>query len=314
MPPLVSIGIPTFNRAQLLLRAIQSAVNQTYQTLEIIVSDDGSSDGTAEVVFALADPRVRLIRHERNVGMFRNMNSCLDAAEGEFFLMLSDDDYLEPIGVSMLVDAMRRHASATMAYGQWWYHADSRAVLQMSSGPSLEPGIDYVEGYWLGERPTILHGVLFRTSTLRTLGGVPSGYAQDALLTLRAAMSGDVAFVPKPVTNYCIHSGSTTRTLSLARLINDRAMLLEETVRMGEDAGIDPSRLRRLNIRSRRQLAYEAAFGLMSVLIHFGHSGFTEQERRLRSVMSARPLLSLLTRGTALLAPGWAVRLLGRFR
>jgi len=66
--PTVSVVIPTYNRAGTLKRALQSVIDQTYQALEIIVVDDGSTDGTAEVVAACADARLKHVRHQRNLG------------------------------------------------------------------------------------------------------------------------------------------------------------------------------------------------------------------------------------------------------
>jgi GalNAc5-diNAcBac-PP-undecaprenol beta-1,3-glucosyltransferase len=91
--PIVSIIIPTFNRAEFLARAIRSVLKQTFQAFEIIVVDDGSSDGTHEIVGNLINERGQYIRHERNSGsaaMARNTG--IRAAAGEFIAFLDDDD------------------------------------------------------------------------------------------------------------------------------------------------------------------------------------------------------------------------------
>jgi glycosyltransferase involved in cell wall biosynthesis len=94
--PLVSVVMPTYNRASLLGRAIRSALNQTYNNLEIIVVDDASSDDTPDVVKAFQDQRVRYIRHDTNRGGSAARNTGIRNATGEFIAFLDDDDEWEP--------------------------------------------------------------------------------------------------------------------------------------------------------------------------------------------------------------------------
>jgi len=95
---LVSIGIPTFNRSELLLRAIRSAQSQSYAQIEILVSDNASTDDTAAVCaeFARSDSRIRFISAETNQGATWNFNRVLAEAKGEYFMWLGDDDWVDP--------------------------------------------------------------------------------------------------------------------------------------------------------------------------------------------------------------------------
>jgi glycosyltransferase involved in cell wall biosynthesis len=93
---LTSIIIPTYNRADQLRRALQSAASQTAQETEIIVVDDGSADRTPSVVESFADPRVVYVRHHKNLGKAASWVSGLDHARGEFVAFLSDDDLMSP--------------------------------------------------------------------------------------------------------------------------------------------------------------------------------------------------------------------------
>lgn len=90
--PLVSVVIPTYNRASLLRRALQSVFTQTFTSLEIICVDDASSDNTEEVVKACADPRLRYIRHATNRGGSAARNTGIRAATGDYIAFLDDDD------------------------------------------------------------------------------------------------------------------------------------------------------------------------------------------------------------------------------
>jgi glycosyltransferase involved in cell wall biosynthesis len=90
--PAVSAIIPAYNRAHTVGRAIQSVLDQTFQDLEIIVVDDGSTDGTKAIVEAFRDPRIRYLRHERNRGAAAARNTGIRASHGEYLAFLDSDD------------------------------------------------------------------------------------------------------------------------------------------------------------------------------------------------------------------------------
>jgi glycosyltransferase involved in cell wall biosynthesis len=91
--PLVSVVIPVYNRAHLVGRALSSAVSQSYRNLEVIVVDDGSSDGLAAALAAFDDPRLRCLSHPLNRGAAAARNSGVAAARGEFIAFLDSDDF-----------------------------------------------------------------------------------------------------------------------------------------------------------------------------------------------------------------------------
>jgi glycosyltransferase involved in cell wall biosynthesis len=91
-PDLVTVVLPTYNRARTLPRAIASVLNQDYRNLELLVVDDASSDDTAAVVAAVGDPRVRYIRLPRNGGASHARNAGLAEAKGAFIAFQDSDD------------------------------------------------------------------------------------------------------------------------------------------------------------------------------------------------------------------------------
>ena len=91
--PVVNVIIPTYNRAQLLPRAINSVIAQTFQDIKIIVVDDASTDRTEEVVSSFQDPRIHYIRHSQNRGPSAARNTGIRASEaGQYLAYLEDDD------------------------------------------------------------------------------------------------------------------------------------------------------------------------------------------------------------------------------
>ncbi|MCA1362881.1 glycosyltransferase [Bradyrhizobium sp. IC3069] len=105
----VSIIIRTYNRAYIIGEAIESALNQTYANFEIIVVDDGSTDGTAATVKKFRSDKVRYIRHDRNRGVSAAGNTGIKAANGDIVAHLDSDDLWKPEMLSSLVDVLRRH-------------------------------------------------------------------------------------------------------------------------------------------------------------------------------------------------------------
>lgn len=106
---LVTIGIPVRNGERFLADALESACAQTHEELEILVSDNGSTDGTIEICerFAAADPRVRVLREEENRGAAANFNKLAREARGEAFWWLPHDDRLLPRAVETCVEILR---------------------------------------------------------------------------------------------------------------------------------------------------------------------------------------------------------------
>jgi glycosyltransferase involved in cell wall biosynthesis len=102
---LVSIYLPTKNREALLRRAVESVLTQSYTTLELIVVDDGSTDGTRSYLDTVrtADSRMRVIRNETSLGAPLSRNLAIRDAQGEFITGLDDDDYFHPQRVAAFV-------------------------------------------------------------------------------------------------------------------------------------------------------------------------------------------------------------------
>ncbi|MEP7308727.1 MAG: glycosyltransferase family 2 protein [Acidobacteriota bacterium] len=108
MSPNVSVVIPVFNRPAAVRRAIDSVLGQTYQDFEIIVVDDGSTDATPAAVEALADPRIRLIRHGRNRGGSAARNTGIRASSAPYVAFLDSDDEWLPTKLAQQLEVFER--------------------------------------------------------------------------------------------------------------------------------------------------------------------------------------------------------------
>lgn len=92
--PRITVGIPVYNGSKTIDSAINSILFQNYKNFEIIISDDASTDGTGEICnrYASADPRIRYIRQESNIGLYANFNFLVNCCKSEYFTWLSQDD------------------------------------------------------------------------------------------------------------------------------------------------------------------------------------------------------------------------------
>ena len=114
--PLISICIPTHNRAHYILETIQSVLDQTYINFELLICDDGSTDETQEVLGRIADKRIKLLKNDKNIGYIATMNTCTKLAKGPWIMHLSDDDIMEPNLLEEQVKMIRKYTGKTIAY------------------------------------------------------------------------------------------------------------------------------------------------------------------------------------------------------
>ena len=114
---LISVVMPTHNRASVLPRAIDSVLAQSHERLELIVVDDASSDETPDVIGGFADPRVRSLRMSAASGGSGARNAGLDAARGDVIAYLDDDNEMDPSWLRTVAWAFEHHPRAEVAYG-----------------------------------------------------------------------------------------------------------------------------------------------------------------------------------------------------
>ncbi len=114
--PVVSIGLPVFNGANFLSDAIESILAQDFQDFELIIADNASTDDTPKICqhYAALDPRVRVIRHPRNIGAAKNYNYVVNCASGEFFKWAAHDDVLGPQFLSTCLKGFEQHGEAAV--------------------------------------------------------------------------------------------------------------------------------------------------------------------------------------------------------
>jgi glycosyltransferase involved in cell wall biosynthesis len=141
--PLITTLIPTFQRPNLLKRAIFSALNQTYQNVRVYVFDNASTDDTEKVVeeFKGKDGRVFYFKHKTNISAPANFQYALDQVETPLFSILADDDLLLPSFYELAVEKLRNHPKAMFFVGSTYEITDEGKVLHVNA--SMWPEQEY---------------------------------------------------------------------------------------------------------------------------------------------------------------------------
>jgi glycosyltransferase involved in cell wall biosynthesis len=224
--PTVSVVVPTYNRAGLLPRALDSALAQTFGDLEVLVVDDGSTDATAALVngYAARDGRVRYLRQPENAGVSAARNRGLREARGALVAFLDSDDEWLPYKLARQVDLFRRSPEAVgLVYGgvENVGPGGERTVHTPRHGGDLYRA--------LLER-NVIHGtsgVVLRRSAAARAGpfdeGIPA--IEDWEYWIRVARHAEAAYVPEPLIRYYEPDDIERKTLNTRDNLDARAWL-----------------------------------------------------------------------------------------
>ena len=130
--PKVSIGMPVYNDATFVREALDSLLAQTFTDIELIIADDASTDGSAEICqeYVSRDHRVRYIRQPETKGISVNMQFLLKEARGEYFMWAADDDRWDKEFISILLDALLSNSKCVCAFCPYSFIDESSAPIK----------------------------------------------------------------------------------------------------------------------------------------------------------------------------------------
>lgn len=203
--PKVSIGLPVYNGERYLRLAIDSILAQTFDDLELIVSDNASTDATQSIVleYAEQDPRVRYVRNERNMGASYNYNRVIELARGEYFKHAAYDDILAPTLIERCVEDLDAHPECALAYTRMITIDENGRPMKRFEGQldlrEPSPRARYVRFNRLMSPDRMCDPVfgLFRMSVLRETQGLQPFASADVFLLLETALRGEVHEIPE---------------------------------------------------------------------------------------------------------------------
>jgi len=202
--PLVSICIPTYNRAAALRESLKSICGQDYAPLEILVSDNCSEDETEQVCREIAreDPRIRYVRQPRNIGLYGNHNFCIEESRGEFLGLFHDHDERSTQIVNEHVAFLRRHPDVGVVCSDWELIDEAGRVIGVRDWQvkPVTPGLEYInQTIRSGRSPIGIPGALIRRSALGAIRfdeKGPIGFG-DFVMWFQLAEHASVGHIPK---------------------------------------------------------------------------------------------------------------------
>jgi glycosyltransferase involved in cell wall biosynthesis len=225
--PLVSVVVPSHNRARLLRRTLRSILAQHLSDIEVVVVDDGSTDDTSSVAGA-ADPRVVVVRNAKPAGVSAARNRGIAAARGDWIAFCDDDDLWSP-------DKLARQLMAADQVGANWAYAGDVNVDErlrvLSGGPPPDP--EAVVALLPRWNPLASGGsnVMVRSDVLAAVGGFDPALrrTEDWDLWIRIARRGPPACVREPLVAYRFHAGN---------VVSDPGEMVDEARQLAARYGI----------------------------------------------------------------------------
>ena len=213
--PLVSIGLPIFNRPEGLIRSLECLVNQTYQNIEIVIADNCSTNTDVEKIareYVAKDSRITYYRHDSNKGWGYNTNFVIEKAKGEYFMRATDDDWWDFTFVEKVMTLMLANPDASLGFSNFievdvngkkskTHIANHLSLLQVFASSdttrNLKNYIDQFEGFGKSN----LYFSIFKVNHLRS-DFVKKALenqilAGDLLINFYCLLKGNVVIVPE---------------------------------------------------------------------------------------------------------------------
>jgi glycosyltransferase involved in cell wall biosynthesis len=226
-PPRVSVGLPVFNGEAYLAPAIESILGQTFPDLELIISDNASTDRTADICrsFADQDPRLRYFRQERNLGASPNYDFTFYQARGEYFKWAAHDDVIDPTMIERCVEVLDRYPDVQLAF--------PRTLRIDATGAVVGVYPDYSEMRLMSSRPSkrfgdiickmhncvAFFGLTRRAELATTL--LHAAYEDaDRHLLAQLALRGPLFEIPDHLFQRRDHAGAYSQSVALADRIS----------------------------------------------------------------------------------------------
>ena len=198
--------MPLYNKAPYVGKAVESVVRQTYGEWELVVVDDGSTDGSGDTVKAFTDNRIHLMRQE-NAGVGMARNNGVAASHGEYLCFLDADDWWEPTFLAEMAALIERHPDAGI-YGTGYYIVKNgrKRVAPIGVDEGFTEGdINYCQVYAKTLcMPLTSITVCMPRTVFEEAGGFPTGIrlGEDFLLWIHTALKHPVVLLNKPLSNY----------------------------------------------------------------------------------------------------------------
>ena len=233
--PMVSIGVPVYNGERYLRRTLDSLTAQTYTDLEIVISDNASTDGTAAIAreFVSRDARVRYVRNDTNIGAIPNFLRVLELSSGKYFTWTAADDARPQDAIERCVDALEATPGTVMAHGPLELELPAERLSRRVDN-RVDMALPLPSARVRAFTREIQHvGLMFglhRRDVLKTIE-YGNHVAGDYFVCLQMSQRGPIAWVPAPILIYRHQYGAVDNPMYARVPITVRDLLLHRGLR-----------------------------------------------------------------------------------
>lgn len=220
--PLVSIGLPTYNRAEQLKRAIESALAQDYPNIDVVISDNASTDGTQALCEELCrrDSRVRYIRQSTNSGMAGNHIAAFKHARGDYYMVLGDDDWIDSSYVSTCMRVLLAEPEFAVVCGRPFLYQSGRPLSEGVITTLLqETGAERVLAYYRDVFDNVPFYGISRRALLATVPPMRDTMAGDWLYIASLAFLGKIKTVETTAMYKSVGTGASASVERIVQVV-----------------------------------------------------------------------------------------------
>jgi glycosyltransferase involved in cell wall biosynthesis len=210
--PRVSIVMASYNHERFVGKAVQSVLDQSLSDLELVITDDASTDGTAAVIERFTDPRVRFLRFAQNRGQYVAVNHCLRAARGEYVGVLNSDDVYLPTKLALQVAFLDAHPEVGAVFGRVRTidGADRPVRSRKHFLSDNRSRFEWLNRFFYKDNRLCHPSALLRRRCHQAAGGYDARYAQlaDYDLWTRMCLRCDIHILPDEVVAFRWHGAN----------------------------------------------------------------------------------------------------------
>ena len=245
---LVSVVIPVYNSEKFLEECLDSILTQTYQNIEIIAVDDGSTDSSPDILERYSD-KINIIS-QKNQGLASALNLGISKMKGDWFKWFSPDDVMHSNTIETLIDEAKNHSDNIILYSNWNIIDDAGNTLRefhesnYNELSEFDFNLRLLDGQQINVNTTLIPAIFLKKYGIRELD---EPVAIDYDFFLRSALLHDVRFhlISQPLVKYRIHSDqlshkNISKTLNYISEIKDEILMkLDEPLRIKYNHGLE---------------------------------------------------------------------------
>lgn len=222
--PLVSIIIPSYNHEKYIEECILSIINQTYENIELIVIDDGSTDSSNIILTKLQQQYNFIYIHRPNQGLINTLNEAIHLAQGEFVSWMGSDDFFVPEKTQLQINFFNANPDFALCYGKMTFIDNNSKIIKEAKSNSFAAG--YVLPKLLYKCFIPLPTIMVKKDILLQYGFDERFFLEDYPLWLKIAKSYKVGYVNETLTYYRLHGSNASA--NLIKMVREVERILDD--------------------------------------------------------------------------------------